>query len=69
MDDLISREAALALQKDLEFKRVKGLEHYRYRCIDPDAVRDLPSLTPPLTWIPITKQAPEENGYLFNHNN
>lgn len=63
MDDIISRQAVLALQKDLTFGRIKGLEHYRYRCIDPDDVRALPPITLPLTWVPITKQVPKENGY------
>lgn len=49
--------------RNLTFKNIEGLKHYRYRCIDPDDVRALPTITPPLTWVPITKQAPKENGY------
>ena len=61
--DLIERQAVLDLARNLTFKNIEGLKHYRYRCIDPDAVRALPAITPPLTWVPITKQAPKENGY------
>lgn len=42
--DPISRQAVLALTKDLKFDNVKGLEHYRYRCIDPNDVLELPSV-------------------------
>ena len=38
MSDLISREAAIALAKDL----VVG--EYRHRCIDPDDIRELPAI-------------------------
>ena len=44
MDDLISRQAVLDLAKDLKFDNVEGLKYYRYRCIDPDAVRELPAV-------------------------
>ena len=43
MDDLISRQAVLDLAKDLKFDNVEGLKYYRYRCIDPDDVRELPA--------------------------
>ena len=38
MSDLISREAAIALAKDI----VVG--EYRHRCIDPDNIRELPAI-------------------------
>ena len=38
MSNLISREAALALAKDI----VVG--EYRHRCIDPDCIRELPTI-------------------------
>lgn len=55
MDDLISRQAVLDLAKDLKFDNVEGLKHYRYRCIDPDDVRELRSIqlaeAIPVAWI------------------
>ena len=42
MDDLISRQAALALAKDISVPTKDG-SIYRHRCIDPDAIRELPS--------------------------
>ena len=58
MDDLISRQAVLDLAKDLKFDN-----GYRHRCIDPDNVRELPSVIPAFTWIPISEMCPKKNGY------
>ena len=43
MSDLIERQAVLDLVKELTFENVEGLKYYKYRCIDPDAVRELPA--------------------------
>lgn len=40
-DDLVRRKDVLALTHELDFKNVPGLEHYKHRCIDPDAVREM----------------------------
>lgn len=45
MDDLISRQAALALAKDI-FVPIKDGTVYRHRCIDPQQIMDLPSAQP-----------------------
>ena len=63
IDDCISRQAVLDLVKELTFENVEGLKYYRYRCIDPDNVRELPSVIPAFTWIPISEMCPKENGY------
>lgn len=45
MDDLISRQAALALAKDIIVPTKDG-SAYKHRCIDPDEIRQLPSAQP-----------------------
>ena len=45
MDDLISRRAAMSLAKDICVPTKEG-SIYRHRCIDPDAIRELPSAQP-----------------------
>lgn len=45
MDDLINRQAALALAKDIIVPTKDG-EVYRHRCIDPEQIRGLPSAQP-----------------------
>lgn len=45
--DTISRKAAIALAKDLCVTTKDGTE-YRHRCIDPDAIKELPSAQPDL---------------------
>lgn len=55
MDDLISRTKALGLAKDLIIDNKDGTL-YRYRCIDPDVLAELPSEGPKQEtgeWIPI----------------
>ena len=42
MDDLISRQAAINLAKDICVTTEDG-GIYRHRCIDPDEIRELPS--------------------------
>ena len=42
MDDLISRAEALALAKDI-IVPIKDGTVYKYRCIDPDSIKELPS--------------------------
>lgn len=42
MDDVISRRSALGLTKDICIPTKDGSMH-RHRCIDPDAIRELPS--------------------------
>lgn len=53
--DLVERQAVLDLARDLTFKNIEGLKHYRYRCIDPDHVRELRSVqlaeAIPVAWI------------------
>lgn len=44
MNDLISREAVIALAKDIVVPMPNG--EYRYRCIDPQQVRELPNAQP-----------------------
>lgn len=46
MDDLISRRAVLALARDLTFEGMDELKYYKYRCIDPNDVQELPSVQP-----------------------
>ena len=48
MDDLISRQAAMSLAKDICVPTKDG-SIYRHRCIDPDAIRELPSAQPTYT--------------------
>lgn len=45
IDDLISRQKAIDLAKDLCVPTKDG-SIYRHRCIDPDAIRELPSAQP-----------------------
>lgn len=45
MNDLISRQAVLDLARDICISTKDG-SIYRHRCIDPDAVRELPSAQP-----------------------
>ena len=45
MDDLISRQAAIDLAKDIHVP-IKDGEIYIRRCIDPDEIRELPSAQP-----------------------
>ena len=42
MNDLISRQAAIALAKDI-IVPIKDGTVYKYRCIDPDSIKELPS--------------------------
>ena len=46
-EDMVSRKAVLALAKDIVVPTAEDGQ-YRYRCIDPDAVRELPSAQPTL---------------------
>lgn len=46
-DDTISRQAAIDLAKDICVPTKDG-SIYRHRCIDPDAIRELPSVQPEL---------------------
>lgn len=50
MNDLISRQAALALAKDICVP-IKDGTVYRHRCIDPQQIMDLPSVEKHGTWI------------------
>lgn len=43
--DLISRQAAIALAKDICVLTKDGTV-YKHRCIDPDAIKELPSVQP-----------------------
>lgn len=45
MSDLIDRQAAIALAKDI-IVPIKDGTAYKYRCIDPDAIKELPSAEP-----------------------
>ena len=45
-DDTISRQAVLALARDLTFEGIDELKYYKYRCIDPNDVQELPSAQP-----------------------
>ena len=45
MDDLISRQAVMSLAKDICVPTKEG-SIYPHRCIDPDAIRELPSAQP-----------------------
>lgn len=45
MNDLISRQAAINLAKDIYVPTEDGCI-YRHRCIDPDEIRELPSAQP-----------------------
>lgn len=47
-DDAISRQAAINLAKDVYVPTEDGVV-YKHRCIDPDAVRELPSVSPERT--------------------
>ena len=42
MTDLIDRQAAIALAKDI-IVPIKDGTVYKYRCIDPDSIKELPS--------------------------
>jgi hypothetical protein len=48
-EDSVNRKAVLNLAKDLDFSNVKGLEHYKHRCIEIEDVENLPSVTPDLS--------------------
>lgn len=48
-EDVVSRKAVLNLAKDLTFKDVEGMEHYKYRCIAVEDVEELPPATPDLS--------------------
>ena len=50
MDDLISRQAAMALAKDICVPHKDGYE-YRHRCIDPQDIAELPSAERRGKWI------------------
>lgn len=58
MIDLISRQAALELAKDICVTVQYGV-YYRHRCIDPDELRELPSAQPEPQWIPCSERLPE----------
>ena len=45
MRDLIDRQAAIALAKDIIVPTKDG-SAYKHRCIDPDEIRELPSAQP-----------------------
>lgn len=45
MPDLIDRQAAIDLAKDICVPTKDG-SIYRHRCIDPDAIRELPTAQP-----------------------
>ena len=55
MNDLISRQAAIDLAKDICVPTKDG-STYRHRCIDPDAIRELQDAQ---KWIPVEEQNPE----------
>lgn len=48
-EDAVSRKAVLNLARDLDFSKVKGLEHYKHRCIEIEDVEELASVTPDLS--------------------
>jgi hypothetical protein len=48
-EDSVNRKAVLNLAKDLDFSNVKGLEHYKHRCIEIEDVENLPPVTPDLS--------------------
>ncbi len=58
MSDLISREAVMALAKDICVPTKDGTV-YKHMCIDPDAIKELPSAQ---RWIPISEGPPKANG-------
>jgi hypothetical protein len=58
MTDLISRQAALALAKDICVP-IKDGTVYRHRCIDPQQIMDLPSAEPEPKWIPVGEALPK----------
>lgn len=58
-DDLISRQAAIDLAKDLCVPTKDG-STYRHRCIDPDTIRELPSAQ---RWIPVSERLPGDEGW------
>lgn len=45
MSDLIDRQAAMSLAKDICVP-IKNGTVYKHRCIDPDAIKELPSAQP-----------------------
>lgn len=50
MSDLISRQAVIALAKDICVPTKDGTV-YKHRCIDPDAIKELPSAEKTGEWI------------------
>lgn len=48
-EDAVSRKAVLNLARDLDFSKVKGMEHYKHRCIEIEDVEELASVTPDLS--------------------
>ena len=67
MSDLIDRQAALALAKDICVPTKDGTV-YRHRCIDPQQIMELPSAEPERKWIPVTEALPKEKGeYLVSY--
>lgn len=55
-DDLISRQAAIALAKEVYVPTEEGIV-YKHRCIDPDDIKELPSAQP----------EPEKYEYHYDH--
>ena len=48
-EDAVSRQAAIALAKDICVP-IKDGTVYKHRCIDPDAIKELPSVQPEIVW-------------------
>jgi hypothetical protein len=46
MDDLISRQAAINLAKDICVPTKEDGVFWKHKCIDPDDIRELPSVQP-----------------------
>lgn len=57
MTDYIEREAALAQTREINIIEVG----YRHRCIDPQAIKEIPAadVEPTSRWIPVTERLPE----------
>jgi len=62
-DDLISREAVLSLAKEIVVPQEGG--DYRHRCIDPQDVRELPSVIRLGEWITKNRETGEWVAYEY----
>ena len=63
-NDCISRQAAVSLAKDICVPNKEG-SVYRHRCIDPDAIRELPSAKPEIIRCKDCKYCRKEDEYEY----